>query len=64
LLIGGAPFGEEILLWWNFVARTADEMKSATRDWVDGRRYGKVHGARGTPLVAPDPSSLHLREAR
>jgi hypothetical protein len=64
LLIGGVPFGEEILVWWNFVARTPDEMEAATRDWVDGRRYGKVHGARGAPLVAPDPSSLHLREAR
>jgi redox-sensitive bicupin YhaK (pirin superfamily) len=26
LLIGGVPFGEEILLWWNFVARRVEEM--------------------------------------
>ncbi len=36
LLIGGRPFGEEILLWWNFVARTVEEMETATRDWLEG----------------------------
>ena len=64
LLIGGAPFGEEILLWWNFVARTPAEMETATRDWIEGQRFGKVHGARGKPLVAPDLQGLHLRGAR
>jgi len=58
LLIGGAPFGEEILVWWNFVARTPQEMEIATADWVGGRRFGRVAGARGAPLVAPDPASL------
>ncbi len=64
LLIGGAPFGEEILLWWNFVARTPGEMEAATRDWIEGRRYGQVQGARGKPLIAPDLKGLHLRGAR
>jgi redox-sensitive bicupin YhaK (pirin superfamily) len=64
LLIGGAPFGEEILLWWNFVARTPTEMEAATGDWIEGRRFGKVHGARGKPLIAPDLKGLQLKEAR
>ena len=64
LLIGGTPFGEEILLWWNFVARTPAEMEAAVRDWVDGQHFGKVHGARGKPLVAPDPGVLRLKGAR
>lgn len=64
LLIGGAPFGEEILLWWNFVARTAAEMETATNDWIEGQRFGKVHGSRGKPLVAPDLKGLQLRGAR
>lgn len=63
LLIGGTPFAEEILLWWNFVARTPDELEAATRDWIEGRRYGEVRGARGTPLVAPDPRGLSLKGA-
>lgn len=61
LLIGGAPFGEEILLWWNFVARTYGEMEQATRDWLEGTRFGTVVGARGAPLVAPDIKGLSLR---
>ena len=61
LLIGGRPFGEEILLWWNFVARTVEEMETATRDWLEGDRFGKVHGARGAPLVVPELRGLRLR---
>ena len=64
LLIGGLPFGEEILLWWNFVARTPAEMEAATNDWIAGRRFGQVHGARGKPLVAPELKTLHLKGAR
>jgi redox-sensitive bicupin YhaK (pirin superfamily) len=61
LLIGGEPLGEEILLWWNFVGRSFEEMEQATRDWVAGGRFGRVEGARGEPLVAPDPAGLRLR---
>jgi hypothetical protein len=64
LLIGGVPFGEEILLWWNFVARTYGEMEQATRDWLETDRFGRVEGARGAPLVAPDLEGLRLRAAR
>jgi hypothetical protein len=64
LLLGGAPFGEEILLWWNFVARTYGEVEQATRDWQDSDRFGVVQGARGARLVAPDLEGLRLRAAR
>lgn len=63
LLIGGEPFGEEILLWWNFVGRTVDEMEQATRDWLAGERFGEVVGARGERLVAPESSGLRPRAA-
>lgn len=55
LLIGGAPFGEEILLWWNFVARSKAEIARATGDWNEGRHFGDVAGYHGPPLVAPTP---------
>lgn len=64
LLIGGTPFGEEILVWWNFVARTREEMAEATRDWNSGRRFGAVHGSPAPALVAPDVAGLNLRPAR
>jgi redox-sensitive bicupin YhaK (pirin superfamily) len=43
LLLGGAPFGERISMWWNFVARTQDEMTEALHAWNDGSdRFGTV----------------------
>ncbi len=44
LLLGGVPFGEEILMWWNFVARSRDEVAEAQRTWNtgDGARFGAV----------------------
>ncbi len=42
LLLGGTPFGE-ILMWWNFVARSRDEMEDAYRDWqAHAERFGTV----------------------
>ncbi len=43
LLLGGEPFGEHISMWWNFVARTKEEMTEALRAWDDGSdRFGSV----------------------
>jgi redox-sensitive bicupin YhaK (pirin superfamily) len=53
LLLGGAPLGESVLMWWNFVARTADEIVSAREDWQAGRRFGEVRGYPGERLDAP-----------
>ena len=61
VLIGGAPFGEEILLWWNFVARRPEEIEQATRDWNAGLHFGEVRGSPSRPLVAPSPAGLNLR---
>lgn len=60
VLVGGAPFGENILLWWNFVARTQDEILAATAAW-NADRFGHVQGSPSQPLVAPDPAGLRLR---
>ncbi len=53
LMIGGAPFGEPILMWWNFVARTTDEIAAARDDWEAGRRFGEVRAYAGARLPAP-----------
>lgn len=53
LLIGGVPFGEEVLIWWNFVARTKKEILAARTDWEAGRYFGEVHGYPGQRLAAP-----------
>jgi redox-sensitive bicupin YhaK (pirin superfamily) len=61
LLLGGAPFGEEILMWWNFVARHAEEVQRATDDWNAGRHFGSVPGTALARVPAPDPRRLHVR---
>jgi redox-sensitive bicupin YhaK (pirin superfamily) len=57
LLLGGAPFGEPIVMSWNFVGRSRDEVARAAADWNAGReRFGAV----ASPLdriPAPEPRS-------
>jgi quercetin 2,3-dioxygenase len=52
LLLGGEPFAEQIVMWWNFVARSGDEVAAAREQWMTGTRFGAVAGA-GDPLAAP-----------
>ena len=43
LLLGGEPFQETLLMWWNYVARDRAEITAAHRDWMAGHaRFGKV----------------------
>jgi quercetin 2,3-dioxygenase len=58
LLIGGVPFPETILMWWNFVARTPDEIRQARTDWEEHRRFGDVTAYRGPRLAAPPLARL------
>jgi len=51
LLLGGEPFAEQLVMWWNFVARSGAEITEARTDWMAGRRFGAVTG--GEPQPAP-----------
>jgi redox-sensitive bicupin YhaK (pirin superfamily) len=43
LLIGGPPFAEQPMMWWNFVARTRAELLDAVTGWNNGDpRFGQV----------------------
>ncbi len=53
LIIGGVPFREPVLMWWNFVARTPEEIAAARADWDEGRRFGPVRAYKGERLAAP-----------
>jgi redox-sensitive bicupin YhaK (pirin superfamily) len=59
-VLGGEPFGEQLLMWWNFVARTAEEITAAREDWVAGR-FAPVRGGNLAPLPAPELPAGRLR---
>lgn len=60
ILLGGTPFGEEIVMWWNFVARTHQEVVAARTAWeARSERFGEVAGYRGEPARLPAPPMPH-----
>ena len=43
LLLGGTPFPEELVMWWNYVARSREEITKAHSDWSNASpRFGTV----------------------
>jgi redox-sensitive bicupin YhaK (pirin superfamily) len=75
LLLGGEPFDERIVMWWNFVGGDHDDIAAAREDWaaaVDRRlagparvpadkdRFGVVRGYDGDPLPAPAMPTTRL----
>ena len=70
LILGGPPFGESIVMWWNFVGRTHEEVVSAREDWmaqlvdggyVDGR-FGIPVGDTRDPVPAPELPHVRLKQ--
>jgi len=69
LLIGGVPLGEPIVMWWNFVGRTHEEVVAFREQWqaeviggadADGR-FGHVEGYSGGPRALPAPELPNVR---
>ena len=65
MLLGGEPFTEEIVLWWNFVGRSHDEVVAFREQWqAEGMRFGHVEGYVGgdeTPQRIPAPELPGVR---
>ena len=56
LLLGGPPFGEELVMWWNFVGRSHDDIVAYRRMWEDSDEvFGAVDGYRGSVARLPAP---------
>ncbi len=65
LLIGGAPFEEELVMWWNFIGRTHDDIAEARADWVaESERFGYVDGHHGEVIPAPPLPNVRLKPRR
>ena len=65
VFIGGEPFTEEILMWWNFIGRTYDEIKMFRAEWESGSdRFGTTYGYVGrsadSPVRLPAPELPHV----
>ncbi len=64
-LLGGEPFEDDIVMWWNFVARSHDEIAQARDAWEAGAvRFGHVvtHGDERIP--APPLPNVRLTRRR
>jgi redox-sensitive bicupin YhaK (pirin superfamily) len=73
LLIGGEPLGEQILMWWNFVGRSHEEIVSYREQWqteigAETRpdfggtlRFGTFPAGQPAPLPAPALPTTRLR---
>ncbi|MET8468943.1 pirin family protein [Streptomyces sp. NPDC006422] len=62
LLLGGTPFGEEIVMWWNFIGRSHDEIVAARTQWqAAAERFGTVTGYPGDRLPAPELPNSTLK---
>jgi redox-sensitive bicupin YhaK (pirin superfamily) len=57
VLVGGVPWAEEpLLMWWNYVARTHEEIDAAHRAWQEGGdRFGQVASPLPRITVGPPP---------
>ncbi|MFW0788927.1 pirin family protein [Gordonia sp. CPCC 205333] len=57
IVLGGEPLGEDIIMWWNFVGRTHDEMVVAREEWMaHSERFGQVRGYDGEIQHLPAPT--------
>lgn len=67
-LLGGAPLGEQILMWWNFVGRTDAEVREYRAQWqsefertATATQFGVVPGYTGAWIPAPEVPTTALR---
>jgi len=73
VVLGGPPFGEQIVMWWNFVGRTHDEIVAFREEWqgqvadaatgqdVRPGRFGIVIEEPLPPIPAPTLPNARLR---
>lgn len=65
ILIGGLPFDEEFVMWWNFIGRTHEEIVAVRDTWESGRdgtseTFGTLDHMPSIP--APMMPSVRLRK--
>lgn len=62
LLLGGQPFEDAIVMWWNFVGRSHDDVVAAREAWeAQSERFGSVEGYTGDTWRLPAPPLPNVR---
>ena len=72
VVLGGEPLGEDILMWWNFIGRSHEEIVEYRRQWQSevaafttgapaDTVFGRVQNYPGDPLPAPEMPGIRLR---
>lgn len=69
LVLGGEPLGEQVIMWWNFMGRSHEDVVGYREQWqaeiaspdAAQRRFGMVDGYDGAPLPAPALPNSRLR---
>lgn len=62
ILLGGEPFTEGIVMWWNFIGRNHDEIVQMRNDWESGSvRFGNVVDNINDRISAPLLPNLELK---
>jgi redox-sensitive bicupin YhaK (pirin superfamily) len=67
LLIGGPPFGEQIVMWWNFVGRSHDEVADYRAQWErllageEQDRFGLPRDDPEEPLHSPELPHVRMK---
>jgi redox-sensitive bicupin YhaK (pirin superfamily) len=62
LLLGGEPFEEHLVMWWNFVGRSGEEIAEYADQWnAESERFGTVVGYDGARLEAPPLPPVPLK---
>lgn len=65
ILIGGEPYGEDLVMWWNFVGRSHADIVAARDDWEAGsERFGSVPGHGDDRIPAPPLPGVRLTPRR
>ncbi|MFH8251621.1 pirin family protein [Microbacterium sp. B2969] len=64
-LLGGEPFEDDIVMWWNFVGRSHEEIVEARDAWEAGSdRFGHVVGHGDERIPAPPLPAVRLTRRR
>ncbi|WP_051047740.1 pirin family protein [Rhodococcus sp. AW25M09] len=62
LLLGGPPFGEQIVMWWNFVGRSHEDVVEYRAAYeAENGQFGTVDGYPGPRLHAPELPNARMK---